>query len=89
MTLFSLNLTGCNEMGAKGFTFFQSFYFALRALPDMDRLKLFDAICCFAFDGEEPQLPENLQPFFELMRPNIEKSIADRDNGSKGGRGKK
>lgn len=73
-------------MGAsKGFTFFPSFFFALRGLSDGDRLKLYDAMCFFAFDGKEPQLPENLQPFFELIRPNLEKSISDRENGSRGG----
>ena len=74
-------------MGAsKGFVFFQSYYLALRGLNDKERLQMYDAMVNFAFDGEEPELPDNLQAFFELIRPTLEKSIQDRENGSKGGK---
>lgn len=53
----------------------ESFYEAMRFLPDQERLELFDGICAYSLNGT---LPENLSPvaksMFILMKPNIDSS---------------
>ena len=71
------------------FVFFDSYDAALRNLPDADRLALFDAMCAFAFRGEEPSLSPLLASFFALIKPTIKKSIERQENGKKGGRPRK
>lgn len=72
-----------------GFVFFDSYDAALRNLPDEDRLALYDAMCAFAFRGEEPSLSPLLASFFALIKPTIEKSLERQENGKKGGRPRK
>lgn len=75
----------------RGFVFLQSYFQALRPLPDGERLALLDAILDFAFEGKEPDgLPPLLNGYFSLLRPNIESGIrrynAAVTNGKGGGR---
>lgn len=43
------------------------------------QVDVFDAVCRYAFYGEEPTLPEELQAVFDFLRPLIEESIVDYD----------
>ena len=75
---------------AKGVVIQASFYEAMRILPDTERLALYDAICGYGINGEEPQdLPPTIAGYFALMRPNIDSSIrrynASVANGRNGG----
>lgn len=75
------------------FTFFSSYYEALRPLPDEDRLLLYDAIFDYAFQGEETQeMTVYSKSLFTLLKPHIDSSIQYRqkqsENGAKGGRPK-
>ena len=53
----------------------ESFYEAMKYLPDQERLELFDGICAYSLCGT---VPENLSPvarsMFILMKPNIDSS---------------
>ena len=63
--------------------FYKSFRDALKQFPDADRLKLYDSIFDYIFDGIEPKLEGMTFMAFTLMR-----SIKNYENGSKGGRPK-
>ena len=68
--------------------FYKSFADALKALPDKDRLELYDAIFAFGIYGEEPKLSGVNSAVFTLVRPQIEANNRKYENGSKGGRPK-
>lgn len=80
-------------MAGKRFAFFESYYVAAMAMDsDKERLQFYDAICRYAFLDEEPQrIPSDSKLFmaFELVRPNIDKSLkiynTNKKNGDKGG----
>lgn len=59
----------------RGILIQESFYEAMKYLPDQERLELFDGICAYSLCGT---VPENLSPvaksMFILMRPNIDSS---------------
>lgn len=73
-----------------GFPFFESYYEALRGLPDDERLQMYDALLSYVFDGVTPELPPVLTSLWVLVRPNIDASLrryqASIENGKKGGR---
>lgn len=68
--------------------FFESYYEAAQELSKADRLKLYDAIITYGFTGEEQELPKMPSICWKLIKPNLDKSILDWENGSKGGRPK-
>ena len=68
--------------------FYKSFVDALKALPDEDRLKLYDAIFEFGIYGVEPELSGIDAAVFTLVRPQIEANNRKYENGVKGGRPK-
>ena len=68
--------------------FYKSFADALKALPDKDRLELYDAIFAFGIYDEEPKLSGVNSAVFTLVRPQIEANNRKYENGSKGGRPK-
>lgn len=76
---------------ADRFMFFESYYRAAQKLSDEDRLKLYDGLCSFAFDGLYPEHDSNsmLGMAFTLAFPNVEKSVKQAENALKGGRPKK
>lgn len=84
-------------MAGKRFAFFESYYVAAMAMDsNEERLQFYDAICRYAFLDEEPQgIPSDSKLFmaFELVRPNIDKSMkiynVNEKNGSNGGRPRK
>ena len=71
------------------FTFYVSFYKAAGLLrKKTERCQLYDTICAFALDGEEP-VAERLAPAvalaWELIRPNLEAGRRKASSGKKGG----
>lgn len=67
------------------FSFFRSYWEALRGLPDKDRLSLYDAITAYALDGVQPTLTKTQAAFFCLMKPNLDASRKKQANGKQGG----
>ena len=76
-------------MAAEKFTFFISFYEALKELPPEDFKKVIIAICEYAFYDKEPDLPLNLIVPFRLIKPIIDKTLKiseiRAEQGKKGG----
>lgn len=76
-------------MAADKFTFFISFYEALKELPPEDFKKVIIAICEYAFYDKEPDLPLNLIVPFRLIKPIIDKTLkiseTRAEQGRKGG----
>ena len=70
--------------------FYRSYWEAAKNLSDTDRLKVYDGIFSFAFEGKEPLFEGISSCFWILSRPNIVKSLkkaaANVENGVKGGR---
>lgn len=66
----------------QGFTFWESFYEAVREIKDPEtRLALYDAMCRYAFDDEESDLEGIAKMIFAVMKPNIDYSLKQRKNG--------
>jgi hypothetical protein len=66
----------------QGFTFWESFYEAIREIKDPEtRLALYDAMCRYAFDDEESDLEGIAKMIFAVMKPNIDFSLKQRKNG--------
>lgn len=71
-----------------GVVIMPSFFEALKDLPDLDRLALYDAICRYGLFGEIPEDLSGVQKaLFVLMKPNIDSSqrryAASKENGGK------
>ena len=56
------------------FTFFESYFDAIRELEPVDRLAVYDAICEYGVTGNVPELTGVAAMAFKLIRPNIDKS---------------
>ena len=76
-------------MARNQFTFYESFYSAIRRIrKDTDRVKAYDAVCCYALTGEIPDLdalPDSAAIAFDLIRPNLDTSRRKSENGKQGG----
>ena len=73
-----------------GFTFFGSYYEALKKMDDEDRLQAFDALCKYAIEGEESEdLSSVAEMFMILVKPNVDSNIRAREGAKAGGRPKK
>lgn len=60
-----------------GFMFFRSYYEAIRQLPDPEeQAALYDAVCAYAFLGEEPTFTPALASMWTLIRPSLNGSIS-------------
>lgn len=74
----------------KQFTFYESFYSALRRIrKDADRAKAYDAICSYALTGEMPDLealPDAAAIAFDLIRPTLDSSAKKAESGKAGGK---
>lgn len=69
-----------------GFTFLDSYWEAATMLDTEERRIFIDAIVAYAMTGEIPELPHEMKPLFILVRPNIDKSVKNYQDGKKGGR---
>lgn len=76
-------------MGRKQFTFYESFYSALRRIrKKADRADAYDAIANYALLGQEPDLdslPDAAAIAFELIRPTLDASVRKAESGRTGG----
>jgi len=66
------------------FTFYRSFWEAIKVLPPKDRNALLPAICAYALDGEEPKLTGIQMSIFMLIRPTLDTSARKAENGRRG-----
>ena len=71
-------------MARESFIFYASFYDALKELPNDLRLEIFDAVCAYALNGEEPELTGVAKAIFTLIKPPLAASVARYENGCKG-----
>lgn len=74
-------------MAAGMFSFYSSYYDALKMLPDEKRLTLYDAMCAYAFEDAEPAFDDAMLAFgWALVDPLLTKSKQRSEAGTKGGR---
>ena len=71
------------------FIFYRSFYEAAQELNSKERLKLFDAVCSYALNGEEIPLSGAACGMFKLLKPQVDANNRRFENGKKGGRPRK
>lgn len=67
------------------FTFYRSFWEALKALPKKDQLPFVTAVCAYALDGESKPLSGAPLASFLLVKPILEKASKNAANGKQGG----
>ena len=76
-------------MNRTQFTFYESFYEALRRIRGAeDRALAYDILCAYALYGTEPDLeslPDAVAITFHLIRPNLDASRRKADSGRLGG----
>lgn len=72
-----------------GFVFLESYFWALKELPEAERLMMYDAVLKYAFEGVTPELPAPLMGYFTLIKPSVDASLERYRNGKRGGRPKK
>lgn len=75
-------------MRRKQFTFYSSYYDAIRQLKKADQLATLMAICAYAIDEQEPELSGSSAAAFMLVRPTLDASRKKSENGKKGGKQK-
>lgn len=69
------------------FTFYRSFWEAIKVLPKKDRLPVLEAIIAYALDGEAPDaLNQSQLAFFSLVKPNLDASRKKAESGKQGGK---
>lgn len=75
----------------KSIAFFYSYHEAASLLADNQRLRFYDAIFEYAFEGVVPDFSDDvtLRLAWSLVLPNLEKSIENYLNGKRGGRPRK
>lgn len=67
------------------FTFYRSFWEALKALPKKDQLPFVMAVCSYALDGESKPLTGAPYAAFLLVKPILDKASKKSANGKQGG----
>lgn len=67
----------------ESFVFYKSFYDALQDLKEKDRLKVYDAICELALNGNETKLTGVAKIIFTLIKPQILANTKRYENGKK------
>lgn len=67
------------------FTFYRSFYEAIRELPKKEQTAVLMAICEYALDGVEPKLSGVSSAIFTLIKPNLDTAAKRAENGRSGG----
>ena len=72
-------------MGRKQFTWYRSYYDALKELPAEEFRDIVLAVCAYALDGEEPELSGVARAIFTLIRPTLEVGRSKAENRSRTG----
>ena len=68
------------------YTFYRSFWEAIKVLPKKDRLPIYEAITEYALDGTIPSgLTQSQSAFFSLVKPNLDAARKKAANGKQGG----
>lgn len=67
------------------FTFYRSYYEAVRELPKKEQCAVMLAICAYALDEEEPNLTGTAKAIFSLVRPTLDASRRKAISGKAGG----
>ena len=67
----------------ESFVFYRSFFEALQDLKDKERLKVYDAICDLALNGNDTKLVGLPKTVFTLIRPQILSNAKKYENGKK------
>lgn len=70
-------------MERKQFTWYRSYYDALKELPAEEFRDIVLAVCAYALDGEEPELSGVARAIFTLIRPTLEVGRSKAENRSK------
>jgi len=63
-------MAGENARGQ--FTFYRSYYDAIRSIPKKEQAAVLLAICAYALDNEEPKLSGTASALFTLIRPTLD-----------------
>lgn len=75
-------------MGRKQFTFYESFYAAIKRIrKPADRCLAYDALVLYALEGVEPEneLPDAAAIVFDLCKPNLDAARKKAESGRQGG----
>lgn len=75
-------------MNRAQFTFYRSYYDAIKVLPKKEQTAVLLAICAYALDGEEPKLAGTASAIFTLVRPTLDASRKKAESGKRGGESK-
>lgn len=68
------------------FTFYRSFWEAIKGLPKKDRLPILEAIISYGLDGETPDtLSQSQSAFFLLVKPVLDSGRKKASSGKRGG----
>ncbi len=67
----------------KQFTFYRSFWEAVKGLEDRDRLSALDAFCAYALDGEERDMTPTAAGMFILVKPVLDSAALKSEGGKK------
>lgn len=70
-------------MERKQFTWYRSYYDALKELPAEEFRAIVLAVCAYALDGEEPELSGVARSIFTLIRPTLEVGRSRAENRSR------
>lgn len=74
-------------MARDSFIFYRSFFEAIKRMPIEVQTEVYPALIEYALDGKEPKgLSDIAQGVFILVKPNIDASIARKENGKKFGK---
>lgn len=71
------------------FTFYRSYYEAIKQLKKADQAAVLMAICAYALDEEMPGLTGTPAAIFALIKPTLDTSRRKAASGKFGGKGKK
>lgn len=72
--------------GRQQFTFYRSFWEAVKGLPKKDRTPILEAIIEYALDEKDPSgLSQTQSAFFLLVKPTLDSSRKKAENGKQGG----
>lgn len=72
--------------GRQQFTFYRSFWEAVKGLPKKDRVPIIEAIIEYALDERDPAgLNQTQSAFFLLIKPTLDASRKKAENGKQGG----
>lgn len=73
-----------NELKRLQFTFYRSYYDAIKVLPKREQTAVLLALCAYALDKEEPNLTGTAGAIFTLIRPTLDSGWKKAIGGSRG-----